>query len=55
MINLKERLYGPCHKIKMAVSGRVVQLVTCLATDASDCRSRGREFDAGLVPYFRRD
>ena len=21
----------------------------------SDCRSRGREFDTGLVPYFRRD
>ena len=35
MINLKERLYGPGLKIKMAVSGRVVQLVTCLATDVS--------------------
>ena len=22
---------------------------------ASDCRSRGREFDPGLVPYFRGD
>ena len=32
--------------------GRVVQSVTCLATDASDCRSRGREFDPAPVPYF---
>ena len=39
--------------------GRVAQSVTCLATDAcltaADCRSRGREFDPGPVPYFRGD
>ena len=36
--------------------GRVAQSVRCLATDASlDCRSRGREFDPGLVPYFHGD
>ena len=32
--------------------GRVAQSVTCLATD---CRSWGREFDPGPVPYFRGD
>ena len=37
-------------------TGHVAQLVTCLATDASlDCRSRGREFDPGTVPYFHGD
>ena len=33
--------------------GRVVQSVTCLATECeSDCRSRGSEYDPGPVPYF---
>ena len=37
------------------IPGRVAQSVTCLATDASDCKSRGRKFDPGPVPYFRGD
>ena len=35
--------------------GRVVQSVTCLTADLSDCRSRGRGLDPSLVPYFRGD
>ena len=36
--------------------GSVAQSSTCLATRSeSDSRSRGREFDPGSVPYFRRD
>ena len=42
--------------------GRVGQLITCLTAEnvfdcryMSDCRSRGREFDPGPVPYFRGD
>ena len=37
--------------------GRVAQSITCLATDAclTAGRSRDREFDPGLVPYFRGD
>ena len=37
------------------VPGRVMQWVTCLATGVSDCRSRGRKFYPGPVPYFRGD
>ena len=36
--------------------GRVAQSVTCLGYRCMfDCRSRGREFDPGPVPYFRGD
>ena len=40
----------------LLMPGRVAQSVTCLAIRCvSDCRSRGREFDPGPVPYFRGD
>ena len=41
-----------------AATGQVGQPVTCLTAECrymSDCRSRGREFDPGPVPYFRGD
>ena len=50
MVSLKDELEN-MHNYMLP--GRVAQSSMCLATDASlDCRSRGREFDPGPVPYF---
>ena len=46
---------GPLPRKVMILPGCVAQSVMCLATDTSDCRSRGRELDPGPVPYFGGD
>ena len=43
-MSLHPELFAAClHK---------AQSVMCLTADTCDCRSRGWEFDPGLVPYF---
>ena len=45
-----------CSTLIFASHGHEAQLVACLATDVClDCRSRGREFDPGPIPYFLGD
>ena len=67
LLNFLSMVHSNKHDIHFMIQimpGRIVQSVTCLASAVgnvsgyrcvSDCRSRGRKFDPGSVPYFRGD
>ena len=50
----KKKMFLSYYKISI-LTGPCSAVGTCLATDACLTASRGREFDSGLVPYFRGD
>ena len=50
---LHRKLNEPAHE-NLTGPRSTVRNVSCNSCE-SDCRSRGREFDPGPVPYFRGD